>query len=66
MKYYSYAIITLSACVAELVDALDSKSSNSDIVWVRVPPQAPFIVITNSRFVFLFAKYFINAYNIRS
>ena len=27
--------------MAELVDALDSKSSGSNIVWVRVPPQAP-------------------------
>ena len=29
------------ACVAELVDALDSKSSISNNVWVRFPPQAP-------------------------
>jgi hypothetical protein len=30
--------------VAELVDALDSKSSDSNIVWVRFPPsvQRPF------------------------
>ena len=27
--------------MAELVDALDSKSSVSNNVWVRVPPQAP-------------------------
>ncbi len=27
--------------MAELVDALDSKSSISNNVWVRVPPQAP-------------------------
>ena len=27
--------------MAELVDALDSKSSGSNIVWVQVPPQAP-------------------------
>lgn len=26
--------------VAELADALDSKSSDSNIVWVRVPPSA--------------------------
>ena len=38
-----YVIINfVNACVAELVDALDSKSSVSDNVWVRVPPQAPF------------------------
>ncbi len=27
--------------VVELVDTLDSKSSDSDIVWVRVPPSVP-------------------------
>ena len=40
-----YAIINMClACVAELVDALDSKSSDSDIMWVRVPPQAPNLI----------------------
>ena len=40
--FLKYVIINyVIACVAELVDALDSKSSVSDNVWVRVPPQAP-------------------------
>jgi hypothetical protein len=30
--------LNVLAEVAELVDALDSKSSNGNIVWVRVPP----------------------------
>ena len=30
-----------NALVAELVDALDSKSSIREGVWVRVPPSAP-------------------------
>ena len=29
------------AGVVELADALDSKSSGGDIVWVRLPPPAP-------------------------
>jgi hypothetical protein len=29
------------ADVAELADALDSKSSNRKVVWVRPPPSAP-------------------------
>ena len=35
--------IPLRAGVAELVDALDSKSSGGDIVRVRFSPPAPFI-----------------------
>jgi hypothetical protein len=30
-----------AAGVAELADALDSKSSDRKIVWVRAPPPAP-------------------------
>ncbi len=29
------------ADVAELADALDSKSGNREVVWVRPPPSAP-------------------------
>ncbi len=38
-----------NATVAELVDALDSKSSGIKAMWVRVPPQAPnmYIGLTN-------------------
>ena len=31
--------------MAELADALDSKSSDGDIVWVRAPPPVPSIFI---------------------
>ena len=31
----------LNAGVVELADALDSKSCDGDIVWVRLPPPAP-------------------------
>ena len=34
-------LITLVADVAELADALDSKSSIREDVWVRPPPSAP-------------------------
>ena len=30
------------AQVAELADALDSKSSDRKVVWVQLPPWAPF------------------------
>ena len=36
-----FVIIRCNAGVAELVDAPDSKSGDSDIVWVRVPPSVP-------------------------
>ena len=35
--FFSFAV--LFAEVAELVDALDSKSSGSNTVWVRFPPE---------------------------
>ena len=35
----------LSADVAELADALDSKSSTRESVWVRPPPSAPFFLL---------------------
>ena len=41
------------AGVAELVDALDSKSSGSDTVRVRFPPSAPSFVFTKKSCVFL-------------
>ena len=34
---YNYFV----ACMAELVDAIDSKSIIGNYVWVRVPPPAP-------------------------
>jgi hypothetical protein len=42
-----FAIIFLLAEVAELVDALDSKSSGRDIVRVRFPPSAPLPVVVS-------------------
>ncbi len=36
--FYSFAFLFLTARVAELVDALDSKSSSFG-VWVRFPPR---------------------------
>ena len=46
--------------MAELVDALDSKSSGSDIVWVRVPPPAPCLIDTSkkARFYIVFIRHF--------
>ena len=35
------------ARMAELVDALDSKSSNSNVVWVRFPLRVPRNPLTN-------------------
>ena len=46
------ALILLVADVAELADALDSKSSIREDVWVRPPPSAPFrekIFLANGR-----------------
>ena len=34
-------VFALCAGVAELADAPDSKSGDSDIVWVRAPPPVP-------------------------
>lgn len=45
-KYLSiFAHLKNNAQVAELVDALDSKSSGSDIVRVRFPPWVQYIGI---------------------
>ena len=52
-------ILICNACVAELVDALDSKSSVSDNVSVRVRPQAPINAIKPLRkkgFIFFTLK----------
>ena len=40
--FYRYAIISLVASMAELVDAADSKSASSDRVPVQVRMEAPF------------------------
>lgn len=39
LKKISIFAPAANASVAELVDALDSKSSDSNIVWVRFPPE---------------------------
>ena len=40
--YINYGIINdVLADVAELADALDSGSSESDFIWVQVPSSAP-------------------------
>jgi hypothetical protein len=39
---YSLHLHFLSADVAELADALDSKSGDRKVVWVRPPPSVPF------------------------
>jgi hypothetical protein len=54
-KMLSFA--SLSARVAELVDALDSKSSDSNIVRVRFPLRAPGEGVSSSLFYFLSATY---------
>lgn len=40
-KNNKYVIINVRARVAELVDAADSKSAGSNILWVRFPSLAP-------------------------
>ena len=50
---------TKYADVAELADALDSGSSESNFIWVQVPSSAPDRNNTNldgSRFVFFFTR----------
>ena len=43
--------------MVELADALDSKSSGSDTVWVRFPPPAPKkMTLTFVRVVFLYRR----------
>ena len=54
----SLLLLPLSARVAELVDALDSKSSDSNIVRVRFPPRAP-NNLRNQFFVRRLSKFFI-------
>lgn len=43
-----YTITFLTAGVAELVDASDSKSDDGNIVWVRVPPSVPAVRVIKS------------------
>ena len=51
--------------MAELVDALDSKSSVSDNVWVRVPPLAPLeLSIVDTKVLAIFLYIGINTANI--
>ena len=45
-----YSQLTTVADVAELADALDSKSSTRESVWVRPPPSAPFRTSNKSSF----------------
>ena len=42
MRKCVYIFENISADVAELADALDSKSGGRKAVWVRPPPSAPF------------------------
>ena len=44
----SSVIIRANAEVAELVDAPDSKSGGSDIMWVRFPPSVPYFIKTQN------------------
>jgi hypothetical protein len=39
----------VNAGVAELADALDSKSSDRKIVWVRSPPPAIYLFLSKAR-----------------
>ena len=48
--------LKFNASVAELVDALDSKSSDSNIVWVRFPPEVQKSLDENLGF-FLFLEW---------
>ena len=41
LRLCAIILITGHAEVVELADALDSKSSEVTLVWVRVPPSAP-------------------------
>ena len=43
-----FGVLWLSADVAELADALDSKSSIRKDVWVRPPPSAPLFLLSNA------------------